>query len=187
MAPIPAWLIRSIVVNVIKYKANVTLGRQLNKLQNQINDHQKTIDSKRKEISDILNPPGPDMGTKLNGGRFSGAGAGGSWGEKMTDKEIAEERKKADERFQERDPEGFKKAKELEKEIDNLNSNIDQLKEKQNKVMKAQDLLKQTNADQIAENIADGISTVFDAVREANKKVNEDVEKRRKEEDEKNK
>lgn len=105
----------------------------------------------------------------------------------MTPKEIAAYQEKADKEFKERDPEGYAKAKKIEKENEGLKKDINGLEKRKEFIQETQNLLEQTKPEVIIDNVATGTNAIIDAIKEANKQVDQDVEKRRKEKNEKQK
>jgi RHS repeat-associated protein len=191
-APIPAWVIRTVVVNVIKIATKVTIGRKIAKADKQLQNVKSEISSKTTEINKIKNPglygDGDGSGgfnKSFGGGKFGGGGAGGSYGTPMTQEERAEEKQRQDDAFKESNPEGFEKVKTLEGEISALDDKANGLEKKIDGLMKTEKLLKATDPNKIVKEVSEEIGlTVFQLVDAVKKKINQDVENRRKKEEE---
>lgn len=189
-APIPAWVIRTVVVNVIKITTKVTMGRKIAKADRQLQNVKSEISSKKTEINNIRfgdrtsSTGGFGGGSGFGSGGFGGAGATGSFGSPMTAEEKAEEKQRQDEAFKGRDSEGYEKVKTLEGEISELEGKAEGLEKKIDGLLKTEKLVRATDPDKIAKEVSEEIgSDILQLYNVVKEKINDDVENRRKEEE----
>ncbi|WP_052466932.1 DUF6443 domain-containing protein [Psychroserpens damuponensis] len=185
--PIPAWAIKIAVSATIKSIVKVTIGKKIAKIDNELQDVKSEISSKTTEMRNIRTgrtADSPVFEGGYGGGGYSGAGAGDSFGSPMSKEEAKSAQQESDKRFKEDNPEGYEKIKSLESEINDLQKEADVLDKKIEKIEKIQSLVRATDPDKIADEVAQEVFpdlyTLYKTIKE---KINDDVKRRNTEEE----
>ncbi|MEP4095756.1 RHS repeat-associated core domain-containing protein, partial [Reichenbachiella sp.] len=182
-APIPAWIVKSVVVNTIKITAKIVLARQITNAHEQLQEVKNEISSKKEEVYFIKNGVRTSKSDSNNsGGKAGGAGVSGSWGPPMTEEESAEEDERRENAFKEENPDGYEKVKALEGEIGELKGKEKKLNKKIDALRKTQDLVRSTDPDKIAEEVSEeAVTDILQLLDTVIKAIDKDVEDRKKE------